>query len=191
LLEERQEIAPAVEALAEAGRGGKLREGTLEAVRQRLYERALVSQSPEEALELYAAMVKEEARLKELELEARKVAALEQQVKLQAVRIEVERTKARSQRGLKEAEVVASQAEVVDGKHEHAKLELGDPSAAMVASSERDKQRLLVVLREVNEIVNRAGSTDEKVLELRARLAGEKMDRREMKITADHSDNTD
>ena len=38
---------------------------------------------------MYAALVKEEARLKELELESRKVAALEQQVKLQGVRIHV------------------------------------------------------------------------------------------------------
>ena len=67
-----------VNVLAERGRDGKLRVGTLEAVRQRLYERALESQTAEEALAMYAAMVKEETRLKELELEARKVAALEQ-----------------------------------------------------------------------------------------------------------------
>ena len=39
-----------------------------EATCRRLYERALVSQSPEEARELYAELVKEEARLRELEL---------------------------------------------------------------------------------------------------------------------------
>jgi hypothetical protein len=89
LLEAGEEMKGSVEALAERGKDGKLREGTLEAVRQRLYERALVSNSPEEARELYAALVKEEGRLKELELEARKVAALEQQVRLQGVRIQV------------------------------------------------------------------------------------------------------
>ena len=155
-----------MEALAEAGRDGKLREGALEAVRQRLYERALVSQSPEEARELYAAMVKEEARLKELELEARKVAALEQQAKLQAVRIEVERTKASSRRGVKSAEVVesapAAAGELTNGNG-------GDASSKQESAGET--QRLLLVLREVNEIVNRAGSMEEKVLELRARLA--------------------
>ncbi|HEY6227405.1 MAG TPA: hypothetical protein VI282_09825, partial [Verrucomicrobiae bacterium] len=142
LLEDRQESAPALEALAEAGRNGKLREGTLEAVRQRLYERALVSQSPEEARELYAAMVKEEARLKELELEARKVAALEQQVKLQAVRIEVERAKASSRRGVKEAEVVESApaaGELTNGNG-------GDASSKQESAGET--QRLLLVLRE-------------------------------------------
>ena len=58
LMEAGEEMKASVETLAERGREGKLREGTLEAVRQRLYERALVSQSPEEALELYGAMVR-------------------------------------------------------------------------------------------------------------------------------------
>src|SRR3954471_20350671 len=60
LLAAGEEMKAGVEALAERGKEGKLREGTLEAVRQRLYERALVSNSPEEAREMYAALVKEE-----------------------------------------------------------------------------------------------------------------------------------
>ena len=62
---------------------------------------------------MYSAMVREETRLKELELEARKVAALEQQVKLQAVRIEVEIAKGRQVKGVKTAEVVKNAAVAV------------------------------------------------------------------------------
>ena len=170
LLEERKEMAETVAAFAETGRDGKFREGTLEAVRQRLYERAIVSQSPEEARELYAAMVKEEARLRELDLEARKVAALEQQVKLQGLKIQVLAEQAGGGKGKRKAEVVELKAE----EGQRAKLELGGPGAAEALGAGGEKQRLLLVLREVNEIVNSGGSsTEEKVLELRARLAGE------------------
>jgi hypothetical protein len=176
LLEERKEMAETVAAFAETGRDGKLREGSLEAVRQRLYERAIVSQSPEEACELYAAMVKEETRLRELDLEARKVAALEQQVRLQGVKIQVLAEQGAAGKWKRKAEVVESRPE----ESERAKLEVraglaGDPGAAGGGMNvDEEKQRLLLVLREVNEIVNRGGgSTEEKVLELRARLAGQ------------------
>jgi hypothetical protein len=66
LLAERAEIKGAVEELAAGGKEGKLREGSLEAAPQRLYERVLGSRDPEEARLLYGAMVKEEVRLKEL-----------------------------------------------------------------------------------------------------------------------------
>src|ERR1051326_2186192 len=52
LVDDGKELAATAEALAERGKGGMLREGTLEAVRQRLYEQALVLQNPEEAREL-------------------------------------------------------------------------------------------------------------------------------------------
>jgi uncharacterized protein with von Willebrand factor type A (vWA) domain len=165
LLEDRKEINGAANAFAESGREGKLREGTLEAVRQRMYERAVVSQSPEEAERLFAALVKEEAKLKEVELEARKVAALEQQVKLQALRIEVDMAKAK-ERGLKKAEVVES-APIAAGE-----LTNGNGHASNTGADE-EKKRLVLVLREVNEIVNRGGPPEEKVLELRGRLGEE------------------
>ena len=116
LVEAGQDVAGAAEALAEQGRGGKLREGTLEVLRQSFFEKAANGQSVEEARELYDALVKEEARVKELELEARKVAALEQQVKLQERRIEVEAMKARAVLGRVKGEVVGSQAVGDDGK---------------------------------------------------------------------------
>jgi hypothetical protein len=167
LLEDRKEINGAANAFAEAGREGKLREGTLEAVRQRMYERAVVSQSPEEAERLFAALVKEEAKLKEVELEARKVAALEQQVKLQALRIEVDMAKTK-ERGVKKAEVVDSQS-VAAGE-----LTNGNAHGAEADADDAEKKRLVLVLREVNEIVNRGGPADEKVVALRGRL-GEEM----------------
>lgn len=185
MLEERKEMAGTVEAFAEAGRDGKLREGTLEAVRQRLYERAIVSRDPEEARELYAAMAREEAKLRELELEARKVAAHEQQVKLQGLRIQVLTEQGAGGRlGRKKAEVVETKAiggngEAMgsqEGGDERAKPEVrarlaGGPGPGLAGDAE--KERLLALLMEVNEIVNRGGPTDEKVLEVRARLAGE------------------
>src|SRR4051812_3864377 len=42
LVEDGKELEATAGALAERGKGGKLRKGTLEAVRQRLYEQALV-----------------------------------------------------------------------------------------------------------------------------------------------------
>ena len=73
-MEDSEDSTAAVEKLATRGKEGTLRVGTLEAVRQQLYTQALEATTPEEALQLYSAMVKEETRLKELELEARKVA---------------------------------------------------------------------------------------------------------------------
>ena len=93
----------------------------MEAVRQRLYERALVSQSPEEARELYAAMVKEEARFKELELEARKIAALEQQVKLQELRIQVMAQQVTNGGKIRVKPTLATSESVVDGGVEDGK----------------------------------------------------------------------
>lgn len=110
LVEDGKELAASAAALAEQGRGGKLREGTLEVLRQKFFEKAAGGQSAEEARELYDALVKEEGRLKELELEGRKVCALEQQVKLQERRIEVEAMKARALLGRVKAEVVETKA---------------------------------------------------------------------------------
>lgn len=172
MLEERKESEAVVQAFAECGRDGRLREGTLEAVRQRLYERALVSQSPEEARELFADLVKEEVKLREMELEARKVVALEQQVKLQGLKVEVEMVKARAQRGVTSAEVIESKP-LPGAAGALAEKSAGDVRAGQEPGGPRENQKLLLVLREVNEIVNRGGAPEEKVLELRVRLAEE------------------
>ena len=203
LMEKGEAMKGTVEALAERGRSGKLREGTLEAVRQRIYERALVLNSPEEARALYAELVKEEAKLKEVELEARKVAALEQQVKLQGLRIEVDMAKARLGRGMKSAEIVESKAvgatagelgngdggndvtEAMGGRNgsnatDACNGEKGDaPARAQIGNGgagrvEAEKERLMLVLQEVSAIANRGGDPAEKILELRVRI-GEEM----------------
>jgi hypothetical protein len=114
-----------------------------------MYERAVVSQSPEEAERLFAALVKEEAKLKEVELEARKVAALEQQVKLQALRIEVDMAKAK-ERGLKKAEVVES-----------------TPAAAELPNGNAEPEDYKQRLGEILGILNRGGSPEERILQAR------------------------
>ena len=139
-----------------------MREGTLEVLRQSFFEKAAGGQSPEEARELYDALVKEEARVKELELEARKVCALEQQVKLQERRIEVEAMKARAILGRVKGEVVGSVAvkELKEGGEEPAKLELGGP-----------KGRFVELVEQALGILNRGGDLSERIIESRALLA--------------------
>jgi hypothetical protein len=105
LMEARNDSAAVVTELADGAKEGRLREGTLEAVRQQLYDQALAAQSPEMAQKWYAALVKEEAKLKELELEARKIAIAEEQLKLEAF---VARAKLG---GMAKAEVIESKRE--------------------------------------------------------------------------------
>jgi hypothetical protein len=162
LLEAGEDMKAGVEALAQRGKDGKLREGTLEALRQRLYERTLVSNSPEEAREMYAALVKEEARLKELELEARKVAALEQQVRLQGLRIQV----MAQQGGKGRLKATVDSAPAINGL-ELAKVELGDPRLEATSEGEKRMQRVVV---EALEILNGPGIPYEKLQEARERL---------------------
>ena len=166
LMEDSEDSTVAVERLATRGKDGTLRVGTLEAVRQQLYTQALEATTPEQALELYGAMVKEETRLKELELEARKVAALEQQVKLQGLRIEVQ---ARQVKGMKTAEVLESTAPPV------AELTQGEGVVEVkdAQKCEEERKRLEQVVREIHAMANSGGYPEEKVRELRARLAEE------------------
>lgn len=156
LLEEGKEMKPAVDQLVERGKEGGLRAGTLEAVRQRLYERALESRSPEEARLLYAAMVKEEGKLRELELEARKVALAEEQLKLDAL---VARAKMAGR----------AKAEVVDGAADKGILQEG-PKLQLCGPTAKET-RLLALVSTVEGILNRGGDLGERLLEARAVLA--------------------
>jgi hypothetical protein len=183
LIENGQELAATAEAIAEQGRGGKLREGTLEVMRQQLFEQAAAGQGPEEARELYGALVKEEAQLKELELEARKVAALEQQVKLQEKRIEVEAMKARAALGRVRAEVTDTKAEASD------EMLTSRPQIAPAGetTTEEDRcgqakglgaqaegvKRWMELCGQVMGILNRGGDPGERILEARGLLAEE------------------
>jgi hypothetical protein len=140
----------------------------------------LASESPEEARELHAALVKEEVKLQEVQLEARKVAALEQQVKLQALRIEVDMEKVRSQRGMKAAEVVDSKP--LPG----AAAALAEKSAVEIPAGQEpgdpmEKQKLLLVLREVNE-----KKADAAVVTAPASIGGGKTTPRSMTLGASY-----
>ena len=171
LLEEGAEITKTAAALAERGRTGVLREGTVEAVRQRLYERALCSNSPEEARELYAALIAEEAKLKQFELEARKVAVAEQQLKLQELRIQVEMNRPRrratvtASKALAEGEGGAEAEGLTEGKAEKAAV------AQIAAGPSESEKRLRLLVSETLEVLNNAGTPYDKLTEARARLA--------------------
>jgi hypothetical protein len=136
----------------------------LEAVRQRLYERVLDSRNPEEARLLYAALVKEEGKLKELELEARKVALAEEKLKLDML---VARGKlaGRAKADVVDAEEngAGSGAAISD---QRAKLQLGGPQGPT-----EKETRLMALVRTVEGILNRGGDLGEKIIEARAVLA--------------------
>jgi hypothetical protein len=167
LLKDADESSDALEALAASGRSGKLREGTLEAVRRRLYDRALDSQNPEEARELFAAMVAEEIKLKQIELEARKVAAFEEQVKVQRLKVELEAMAKRQKAVVASTEVVETGAkEIGDGG------DLGKRPKQLTEGDEAGK-RWVRLFGEIAEILNRGGAVEEKLLEARARLSEE------------------
>jgi hypothetical protein len=189
LVENGKELAAAAEALAEQGRGGKLREGTLEVMRQQFFEKAAGGVGGEEAQVLYGALVAEEARVKELELEARKVAALEQQVRLQERRIEVEAMKAHAALGRVRAHVVRSKAqpgEVAEGNVKELgpvkEAGVGESAEAVVAAEEtpansgtpnsgENEKRLLEAAKRAVGILNRGGDMAERILEARELLA--------------------
>jgi hypothetical protein len=152
-----EEMAGAAEKLAGSGRGEVFRKGTMEALRQKLYEEALGSrQGTEERMKLYESLLREEARLKELELAERKTAALEERVRLEAERLRL---------------AAAEKSREVAGR---TRVEIGEP--VLVEAVENGEQReglLLEALRRVEEIINRAGPAEEKVFEARRFFGGE------------------
>lgn len=191
LVEEGRELAASAEALAEQGRGGKLREGTLEVMRQKFFEKAARGVDGDEGRELYEALVAEEARVRELELEARKVAALEQQVRLQERRIEVDAMKARALLGRVKGEILESKA-VDDGKLKEgdatgpvgvgvALLGEGEPPKGGTTCGEMvlakpklgDPNRWVELVRVVLGILNRGGDPGPRIFEARELLAEE------------------
>jgi hypothetical protein len=180
LLDEGREIKETAVELAERGRTGVLREGTIEAVRQRLYERALVSNSPEEARELYAALIAEEAKLKQFELEARKVAVAEQQLKLQELRIQVEMNRTRRRATVTASQALAEGGGAADGEGSAGAVgeegvtegKAANAAVAQIAAgpSESEK-RLRLLVSETLEVLNNAGLPFDKMNEARTRLA--------------------
>jgi hypothetical protein len=149
LLEDGGEMKEAVAALAERGKDGTLRKGSLEAARQRLYERVLTSNDPEEALALYNSMLKEEVKLQELALEERRVKVAEGQLRVQRLRLRKDETH--------KAMVECSDAVV----------------EAMVVNEARLSERelkLVELVWDLSGILNRGGGAEEKVMDARSRL---------------------
>ena len=161
LLEDGDDLKKAVSELAERAKDGALREGSLEAVRQRLYERVLVSNDPEEALNLYNAMLKEEAHVRELELEARKVKVAEEQVRLQAIKL--------ASGGGKSVRAVVEASAVVEGDELAGRM----PAVPVPVPVSEREQKLVELVGDLAGIVNGGGLSEEKVLAVRERLGRE------------------
>jgi len=162
LADEGRELKETVADLAAQGKEGLLREGSLQAVRQRLFERALTSKDGEEARELFGLMQKEDAKVKELELEARKVAVAEEQVRLQAQKLAIEARRKVGSGFVVETELVEERE-----RRNHEILEINEKG------SERERL-LLELVRDVAGILNRGGDSAEgRLLEARMRLGAE------------------
>jgi hypothetical protein len=155
VVSEGEEMAGVAEKLAGRGRGETFRKGTMEALRQKLYEEALSSkQGTTETMEMYESLLREEAKLKELELAERKTAALEERVRLERERLEL-----------------AARAKLPAG--ERTRVEVGNEVVVEeVAGGGAREGFLLEALRCVEVIVNKGGPAEEKVLELRLMLGG-------------------
>lgn len=104
-------------------------------------------------------MVKEEAKLQELELERRRLAIAEKELKLKAL-------KARAESGMTKAEVVESSASA-----EEAKLIEGVEGKLLAAPASENEGRLAAVIREAEAILNRGGELEGRLLEARCLLA--------------------
>jgi hypothetical protein len=167
LVTETEDSKSVLDALAESGRAGRLREGTLEVVRRQLYDRVLELHDPQEARELLAAMVAEETKMKEIALEARKVAAFEEQVKIQRLKVELEAMAKRQKAMVESSEVVETGTkEIQEGG------DAGGKPRQLTEGGEEEK-RWAKLLREIAEILNRGGASDEKLLEARRKLSDE------------------
>jgi hypothetical protein len=91
MLEEGEEMKDAVGVFASRSNNPALKKATLEAVRQRLYEQALsMGNTPDGMTKVFDTLIKEETRLEELELEARRTAVAEENLKLQRQRVQIE-----------------------------------------------------------------------------------------------------
>src|ERR1041385_1706616 len=64
------------------------RSGTLEALRGKLFDRAMSSDDPEEAMRMYGALVTEEERLKKLEIEKQRAQMQREGLELQRLRLQ-------------------------------------------------------------------------------------------------------
>jgi hypothetical protein len=182
LLADGENMKGAVDALAGRGQGENFRKGTLEAIRQRFYEEALSNKTTaEETRKMYAELLKEEAKLKELQLAERRMAVLEEQTRLQKVKL---RLAARSMKGRRvvklDAEHVVQNVQVSEAEGATEKLKRIEDRAAngeprTLGSEDSEKAKALAgVVSRLEGILNRGGSVEEKVMEARGVLAEER-----------------
>jgi hypothetical protein len=161
LLESGEDMLETAEQLRKRGKNGALREGTLEALRQRLFEKALNDLTADEELrEMYLDLVKEEAKLKELELAERRVAVGEEHARLARIRTRME-LQNRPPKKVKLEEV-----EDASAGREVKQLAV----ASEVPQDNRKKELVDLILR-VTEVIDGPGRAEEKVLDVRAVLA--------------------
>lgn len=162
LLDSGEGLAESAEALRKRGKNGSFREATLEALRQRLFEKAINEMSTDEELrEMYLELVKEEAKLKELELAERRVVVAEDQARLAQAKARA----ALEDRPRKKVELEGSEV-VCDGAGPAKLLE-----AKSESSGTEGKQGLIDLIVNVAAVINGPGFAEEKVLEGRVILA--------------------
>lgn len=87
---EGEELVVAAEKLAARKKAEALREGSLEAVRQQMFEGVLACNTRAERTQFYEMLVGEEERIRKLALEERRVAAQERNLELKAEQLRVE-----------------------------------------------------------------------------------------------------
>ena len=162
LLEAGDSVEGAAEALAKRGETGTFRKGTMEAMRQRFFETALKSENGEEVRKLYVELLKEETKLKELELAERKIALAEESERNRRAELRAQRRKKVEVESSAEPEEVEDaevkqlpEAVVVNGIATKENKELKDGN---------EWRELFVA---VSEILNRGGEGDDRVVEAR------------------------
>jgi hypothetical protein len=158
ILAAEEDLRETASELARRGKDGDFQKGTLAAVRQKLFENALGAQNSEETRAVYGALLEEEARAKELELAARRTAAMEERLELEKRRLEQRGTGERRERKRVKAQV---EGEVVV-----------DTESAERMIEWKTVAPLVDTLARLSEILNRGGEPEGKVIDARQCLAG-------------------
>lgn len=85
-----EELAVTARELAAQGKRSNLREGALEAVRQKVFQRALVAETPKAVMEMYGALAKEEEKLRRVAVEEEKARQNGEALELQRQRLQMQ-----------------------------------------------------------------------------------------------------
>ena len=125
---------------------------------------------PEEARLLYAALVKEEMRLKELELEARKIALAEEELKVKAA-LALEGGGRRKKAEIVDAAELKNSRGDAEARRELAEGGTGGGEMKQLAAPSESEKRLKEAVGQALEVLNRGGELEERMLEARGLLA--------------------